>query len=163
MRAHSPIDGDLRGATSVTVVKSTHFGYRDDVAKFGWLNATWFRGVLGQRKMGPSSVVVTKVAAQFTAEMSLAEHDYVVQKVSADGADHSLGVWILPWRPCRDEDLVDTEALNALPEEVAIDGVTVAQQIPGCRVFWNASTICCAVQDAVGESVTAKCTTPRRK
>ncbi len=74
-------------------------------------------------------------AALLTTEMSFAEHDHVVQEVSADGTNHSLSVRILPWRPCRDDDLADSEALHALAEDVAVDGVTIAQEVSGSGVF----------------------------
>src|SRR5438132_14301739 len=45
---------------------------------------------------GPRAVVVAKVAAQTATEMSLAQDDHVVEKLTAEDADDSFGRGVLP-------------------------------------------------------------------
>ena len=53
-------------------------------------------------------------------------------------------------------DFFDAEALDAMAELIAEDGVAVADHESGRRVSGNASTICWAVQAALGNSVKLK-------
>jgi len=46
--------------------------------------------------MRPRAVVVAKVTAQTATEMSLAQDDHVVEKLTAEGADDSFGEGVLP-------------------------------------------------------------------
>jgi len=55
------------------------------------------RAVVVQGLMWARGIVVRDVSAQQATEMSLIEHDEVVEAFSADGADEALGERILPW------------------------------------------------------------------
>ena len=46
--------------------------------------------------MRSRAVVLAKVAAQTAMEMSLAQDDHVVEKLTAEGADDSFGEGVLP-------------------------------------------------------------------
>src|SRR5215831_11900793 len=67
--------------------------------------------------------------------MPLVDHNEVIKAFSADGADDPLGEGILPRRMGRDEDLVHAHAVDALDKGVAVDRVTIAEEIAwGCFV-----------------------------
>jgi hypothetical protein len=55
------------------------------------------RAVLVQSPMGPHDIVVTRILAKHPAQVSLSEHDQVVDAFPADRADQSLSVSVLPW------------------------------------------------------------------
>jgi hypothetical protein len=69
---------------------------------------------------------------------------------------------ILPGAVRRREDFVDPHAPHAVPNLLAVDLVTVAQEIGRRGVVRKASAICWALQSAVGCSVTLKWMTRRR-
>jgi hypothetical protein len=56
-------------------------------------------GILVQCAMGPQTIVISGILANDPAQMSLSEHDQVVDTLPSDRADQSLGVAVLPWRP----------------------------------------------------------------
>ncbi len=58
--------------------------------------------------------------------MSLVEHDDVIQTLSADRAYEPLTIRILPLRPRRTNDFLDSHGSDALLKHVAIDAVTIA-------------------------------------
>ena len=66
--------------------------------------------------------------------MPLVEHNEVVEAFAADGADDPLGEGILPWRVRRDENLVKAQTIEATVEGVAVDRVTISEEIAWGRV-----------------------------
>ena len=82
--------------------------------------------------------------------MSFAADKNVVETLAADRADQALGERILPGAVRRRENFLDLPSLHAVAELLAIDLVTVAQEV-GRRgvVRERAFTICWAVQRAV--------------
>ncbi len=87
----------LRGAASVAVVKTTDLRQGDNATELGLFDGARFGCVLGKRQVGTRAVVVAKVAVQLPTKMFLVEYNHVVEKLSPNRADHSLGVWVLPW------------------------------------------------------------------
>ena len=166
-RARSRDDGEdwrrgLCRAAGVAVVEAADQGQRDDAAVIGWLDGSRLGRVLVEGEVRARGMVVTEITAQTPTEVSLVEDNDVVEYVAADGANHALDEGVLPRRAGRGENLGDADPFHASPELVAVDAIAIAQDVARCRVIGNASTICCAVHAAVGESVTLKCTTLRR-
>ena len=64
--------------------------------------------------------------------MSLAEDEHVIQALAPDRADEPLREGILPRALRRGENLVDPHALHAAAKLLAIDVVTVAEEIGRC-------------------------------
>ena len=87
--------------------------------------------------MRPSCVVVGEVAAQQVSEMPFAENDDVIEAFPSNRPDDALGEGILPGCLWGDEDLVDPHAFHASCENVAVDGVAIAEQVLGCGLFWE--------------------------
>ena len=79
--------------------------------------------------MGPGLVVVADVFPEDPSEMVLAEDDQVVEALPAYRPDDSLGVWVLPGRLGRDEDLPDTDRPDDPPEFVAVGTIPIPQQV----------------------------------
>ena len=69
--------------------------------------------------------------------MPFVEHDEVSQTLAFDGADHSFGIWILPWPSWRANDLLDAHVRDSLLEVVAVDSVAIADQKPRRFVLWE--------------------------
>ena len=71
-------------------------------------------------------MVVHEVRAKDAHQMSLVEHDDVIQTLSADRAYEPLTIRILPRRPRRANDFLDSHVSNALLKQVTIDAVAIA-------------------------------------
>lgn len=63
--------------------------------------------------------------------MTLIEDDDMVEALAADRADETLHVGRLPGRAWSNAYLLDTEAAHSPPGPLAIDGIAVAQRVPG--------------------------------
>src|SRR3989441_8316285 len=85
--------------------------------------------------MRARAVVVAEVAVQTTTEVSLIQHDHMVEELAADGADHAFDEGILPGRTGRRENLGDEHALHPSPKLAAVDAVAIAEEITRRRVI----------------------------
>ena len=81
----------LRRSSDVAVVEAADVGQGNHAAELGWLDGARLGCILLEREMRPRVVVVAEIAAQTTAEMSLAQDDHMVEKLTAEGADDSFG------------------------------------------------------------------------
>src|SRR2546425_1827171 len=86
----------LRRSSDVAVVEAADVGQGNHAAELGWLDGARLGCILLEREMRPRAVVVEKVAAQTATEMSLAQDDHMVEKLTAEGADESFGEGVLP-------------------------------------------------------------------
>jgi hypothetical protein len=144
------------------VVQAADFWNLHNLARGGKRDRPEVGCVLVKREVGARLIVIGDVPGQDMAQVSFAQDEHVVETLAPDGTDQALGERILPGAVRRREDFGDPHALDAVAELLAIHPVTVAQEVGGRRVAGNAATICCAVQTAVGCSVTLKWTTRRR-
>jgi len=87
--------------------------------------------------MCPTVTVVAAVFIKYPAQVSLIEHDNVIQTVPANGTDHAFDEWILPRRSARCCHLFDTKALDPSSHSVTIDASAVTQQITRCGIKWK--------------------------
>ena len=71
-------------------MQAAHFGNRDDRAKGRRLDRPFVGCILVEREVGASPVIVLKVRGQETSEMSLAEHDDMVEALASERADEAL-------------------------------------------------------------------------
>jgi hypothetical protein len=74
-------------------------------------------------------MVVSEVAGQDAAEVSLVENEHVIQTLTPDRADEPLHERVLPWAVRRRENLLDPHALHAMPKWLTVDAVAVAKEV----------------------------------
>src|SRR5438132_8738474 len=110
------------------MVEATDFANRDDPAEFRPLNSPATGRILVEREVSTRPVVVRKVASQGAAQVSFAKDEDVIQTLAPDGADQPLREGILPWAVRRRQDFTDAHALHALPEQVTVDRVAIAEE-----------------------------------
>ena len=118
-------DAGLRRPADVAMMQATDFGSLHDPSGLGVLDGPGVRCALVEREMSATLVIVPEVAGQDAARVSFAENENVIQTLAPDRIDRALGERILRRR----EDLVDPHALHAVPKPLAVDLVTVAQEI----------------------------------
>src|SRR5205823_11846384 len=111
----------LRRLAEVAVMQATDFGNLHDPARLGELDGPEVRGILVEREMRASPVIIGEVAGQNAAQVAFAENQNVIQTLALDRADEPLGERILPGAKRRRQDFTDAHALHALAEGVAVD------------------------------------------
>src|SRR5262245_57418810 len=93
----------LRRATDVAMMESADLGQRNDAALLGSLNGARLGRILLEGEVGARPVVIAEVAPQTPTKVCLVQDDDVVEKLTADGADHAFGEGVLPGRAWRSE------------------------------------------------------------
>jgi hypothetical protein len=91
--------------------------------------------------------------------MPLVQHDDVVEELAPNRTDEALHEGILPGRVRCGENLGDADALHPSVKLAAVDAVSITEEKSRSFFLREGLDDCCAVQAAVGESVTLKCTT----
>src|SRR5438067_10794612 len=86
----------LRRLAEVAVMQATDFGNLHDPARLGELDGPEVRGILVEREMRASPVIVGEVAGQDAAQVAFAENQNVIQTLAPDRADEPLREGILP-------------------------------------------------------------------
>jgi len=81
--------------------------------------------------MRADGVVVVDVLGQDASKVTLAEDDHVIEALSSDGADHTLGDGIRLGSSERRDDRHDAETAQPQIEVTAKAGVSVAYQVAG--------------------------------
>jgi len=78
------------------MMESSDLGERDDLSEISVVDRPPFWRVLLECEMCPGAIVVARVRGEDPAEMPLVENDDVVQALSAQGANESLRIAVLP-------------------------------------------------------------------
>src|SRR5881397_1065900 len=125
----------LRRLAEVAVMHATDFGNLHDPARRGQLDGPAVGRILVEREMRASEVIVGEVAGQDAAQVAFAENQNVIQTLAADRADEQLGEGVLPRAVRSREDFLDPHALHSEAKLLAVDLVTVAQEIGGRGVI----------------------------
>jgi hypothetical protein len=92
-RAAWPIS---RGSTLIAMMQTSHLREGNNVARGGKLHATRPWTVLVEREMRSGGMMISEIARQYAAQVSLVEDDNVIQAFTTDRTDETLGVGILP-------------------------------------------------------------------
>jgi hypothetical protein len=79
---------------TVLVVQATEDGHRNDPPDTVDRSMDW--SVFVQRQVSPELVVIRDVGCDDAAEMSLAEHDEMIETLPSDRADQPFDVSVLP-------------------------------------------------------------------
>ena len=80
-------EAELRSLAEVAVVQAADFGELQDLSRRGRLDGPEVGGVLVEREVSTRLMVVAEVARQDAMEVSLAEHEHVVQAFTPDRAE----------------------------------------------------------------------------
>src|SRR6267378_1494988 len=110
------------------MVQAADFWKLDDPASRGELDGPDIGCVLSEPEMRASLVIVAEVTCQDAAQVSFPENENMIQAFASDRANEPLREGILPRAVRRGEDFTDAHALHALPEHVAVDRVTIAEE-----------------------------------
>ena len=86
----------LRRLACVPMMQASDHGYLDDSALVGVLHRSGLRGVLLQREVRSTTVVVGEVVSQQATQLRVVQHHDVVEALAAQGADEPFHVRILP-------------------------------------------------------------------
>ena len=100
--------------------------------------------------MRARTVVVAGIRGEDPRSLTLVENDEVIHALATERSDEALRVGILPRRSRGNGDLVKAQSRDASPELRSIDPIAIADQVLERVSSGRASTICCAVQAAVG-------------
>lgn len=99
------------GAALVPMVEPAEDRQRDHrCSAFRLVDFSAVRCVLAEGQVGTGLVVVDAIGAEQAPGMSLVEDDDVVEQLSPDGADDAFGEGVLPRRPWRADDLLESES-----------------------------------------------------
>jgi hypothetical protein len=114
------------------MVQGTDFGDLHDPSRVGELDWPGVRRILVEREVRATLMIILEVAGQDATQVRVAEDENVIQTLAPDRTDQALGERILPGAVRRREDLINPHSLHTFPEGIAIDRVTVAEEISGC-------------------------------
>jgi hypothetical protein len=88
-----------------------------DAPRLRRLHRTLLRRVLAERQMGAAGMIVlVDEPPKQSSQMTLVQHDDVVQQLATQGPDHAFRVWILPRRPSRSDHFLDAQIFDAMPK-----------------------------------------------
>src|SRR6266436_2866987 len=121
----------LRRPADVAMMQATDFWNWEYHARARRLAWSSLGCVLVEREMSAGPVIVGEVAGQGAAQVSFAQDDDMIETLAADRADEPLREGLLPRAVPRREDFLDPHALASVPKLLAVDLVTVAQEIRG--------------------------------
>jgi hypothetical protein len=96
------------------------------------LDDSWHRSILLQPEVRSRLVVVGQVLLENTTQMSLSQHDHMVEAFPPDRPDDSLAVSVLPRGSRCCDDLFDAKGGYRICDPVAIDAVSVLNHKPRC-------------------------------
>jgi hypothetical protein len=83
--------------------------------------------------MGTDGVIVVQVRGQQSSQMGFVEHNDLVEKLSAQGADQAFRVGILPRRLQGNHHFLNAPISHAMAEVLPIDLIPIPQQIGALR------------------------------
>ena len=111
------------------MVQTADFGNLQDPARFGELDGSDVGGILIEREVRSSLVIVGEVPDQDATQVSFAKNENMIQTFAPDRTDEPLREGVLPWTERRGQHFTDSHALNALPKWVTVDAIAIAEEI----------------------------------
>src|SRR5262249_32670590 len=81
--------------------------------------------------MGPHRIVILQVALEDVVKVLLARHHDMIQAFSANRADQTLRISVLPRGPCRSGMTANAKQTTASNEYIAVTRTPTADQIAG--------------------------------
>ncbi len=107
-------------------MKAADLRNRDNSAAVGRFDFSLYRSVAFKGKVCSRLMIIDEVCPENSSEMSLVDNDEMIQSLSADRAYEPLTISILPGRPWRANDFLDSHVSDALLKHVTIDAVAIA-------------------------------------
>src|SRR5882762_4267916 len=143
-------------------MQATDFENLHDPTCLGELDGPDVRRILVEREMRASPVIVGEVSGQDPAQVPFAKDDDMIETLAPDRADEPLREGVLPRAVRCREDFLDPHALHSVAKLLAVDLVTVAQEIGRRGGVREGVHDLLGGPVVVGCSVTLKWTTRRR-
>lgn len=84
--------------------------------------------------MRSGSMVVREIRVKDSDQVPLVQHDDMIKTIATYRSDQPFRVWILPGRSRRNHGFFDAHVFDALPEQVTVDRIAIANQKPWCIV-----------------------------
>ena len=119
---------EYSGSPFVNVVQSVQDRARPDGASHR--AQLRFRCLQSERSMRTVLVVIPNEFRQHRPQVLLVEDDHVVQTFLAECPDNAFGNCVRTRRSNGRGDGIDTDALGPPAEVTAVDGISIAQQMP---------------------------------
>ena len=69
--------------------------------------------------------------------MVFVQNDHLIQAFSPNRADNPFGIRVLPRRTIRCNDFLNSHVLDPPAKDLTIDGIPVAQDVPGHLIVWK--------------------------
>ena len=107
------------------MVQAAHLWERDDLPLLRSLHWARCRGILVQPQMGPTPMIIGKIGFEQTVQVSLVEHDDVIQTFAADRTNQPFDVRRLPRRARRNPDFLQAQSLGAASELQTVNAIAV--------------------------------------
>ena len=82
--------------------------------------------------MNSAFIIVGGEFDQDLTQVSLSEHDQVVDALPSDRADQPFRKAVLPWRAGRDRLVANAHGAQAAGDNRTVNGITVADQVAWC-------------------------------
>ena len=120
----------------IAVMKAADLRNRNDATGCWRLNFSLIGAIVAEGLMRARGIVVRDIPAQQASEVPFVEHDDVIEAFPSNRPDDAFSEGILPGRSGGDEDLAHPQAFHPPDEHIAIDRVSVAEQVLGrclCR------------------------------
>ena len=121
--------GGLRRSTDVSMVEATDFAKRHDPAGSWPFDRPPVGRVLVEREMRSCAVIVREVRGQDATEVAFAQNEDMIEALAPDRTDEPFHERILPGALGGREHFADPHPLHSLPEGVAVDRVTIAEDV----------------------------------
>ena len=113
----------------VAMVQAAHLRDRDDLPLARTLHRSRFRGIFVQAQMSPTPMIIGEISFEQTIQVSLVEHDDVIQTFAADRTNQPFDVRRLPRRTRRNPDFLQAQSLGAALELQAVNAIAVPEQV----------------------------------
>jgi hypothetical protein len=82
----------------------------------------------------PRTMILLKIRGKNSSQMSLIQHNHMIQTLASDRTNQTFRIRVLPRRARRRNHFFDVHAADAPLEDVAIDAIAITNQKPRRRV-----------------------------
>ena len=115
------------------MVESGHSRKCDHTTDFRQFNGACDGRITVERHVRSVTIVVPDEFTYSSQQMTLAEHNEMVEQLPPQRPDKSFGVSVLPRRSRRGHELADPHVIDAGPERSTVDSIAVSDQTTdGC-------------------------------